>query len=130
MEDVESPAADRSYEFEAGRVEAPACAGEKIGNRFCPGPLLSFKNIDVCSNMNIQNERMILLDKAEQKRQKDLERLRSFGPMDDDFMRCLCKDNIPLAAFVLRIITGKSDLVITDCQVQEDVKRLAGARSI
>lgn len=70
---------------------------------------------------------MIVLDTAEQKRQKDLERLRSFRPMDDDFMRCLFKDNVPLAEMVLRIITGKPDLVITDCK---DMKRLAGARSI
>ena len=73
---------------------------------------------------------MIVLDTAEQKRQKDLERLRSFRPMDDDFMRCLFKDNVPLAEMVLRIITGKPDLVITDCQTQKDMKRLAGARSI
>ena len=45
-------------------------------------------------------------------------------------MRCLFKDNVPLAEMVLRIITGKPDLVITDCQTQKDMKRLAGARSI
>lgn len=50
--------------------------------------------------------------------------------MDDDFMRCLFKDNVPLAEFVLRIITDKQDLVITDCETQKDMKRLAGARSI
>ncbi|MBD5101637.1 MAG: hypothetical protein HDT27_02900 [Subdoligranulum sp.] len=50
--------------------------------------------------------------------------------MDDDFMRCLFKDNIPLAQLVLRIITGKSDLIITDCQTQKDMKRLGGARSV
>ena len=70
------------------------------------------------------------MDTAEQKRQKDLERLRGFRPMDDDFMRCLFKNNIPLAELVLRIITGKPDLVITDCQTQKDMKLLAGARSI
>lgn len=70
------------------------------------------------------------MDTAEQKHQKDLERLRSFRPMDDDFMRCLFKDNIPLAELVLRILTGKPDLVITDCQTQKDMKRLAGARSV
>ena len=70
------------------------------------------------------------MDTAEQKRQKDLERLRGFRPIDDDFMRCLFKNNIPLAELVLRIITGKPDLVITDCQTQKDMKRLAGARSI
>lgn len=39
-----------------------------------------------------------------------------FRPIDDNFMRCLFKDNIPLAELVLRIITGKQDLIITDCQ--------------
>ena len=66
----------------------------------------------------------------EQKRQEDLERLRRLRPIDDDFMRCLFKDNIPLAELVLRIITGKPDLIITDCQTQKDMKRLVGARSI
>ena len=72
----------------------------------------------------------MILDTAEQKHQKDLERLRRFRPIDDDFMRCLFKDNIPLAELVLRIIIGKPDLIITDCQTQKDMKRLAGARSI
>ena len=62
--------------------------------------------------------------------QEDLQRLAKLRPIDDDFMRCLFKDNIPLAEFVLRIITGKKDLVITDCETQRDMKRLAGARSI
>ena len=31
---------------------------------------------------------------------------------------------------VLRIITGKRDLVITSCEVQADMKRVTGARSI
>ncbi len=67
---------------------------------------------------------------TEQEYQKNLQRLRGLRPMDDDFMRCLFKDNIPLVELVLRIITGKPDLVITDCQTQADMKRLAGARSI
>ncbi len=66
----------------------------------------------------------------EQKRQEDLKRLRGLRPIDDDFMRCLFKDNIPLVELVLRIITGKQDLTITNCQTQKDMKRLAGARSI
>lgn len=68
--------------------------------------------------------------RKERERQEDLQRLREFRPMDDDFMRCLFKDNIPLAEMVLRIITDKKDLIITDCQTQKDMKRLAGARSI
>lgn len=65
-----------------------------------------------------------------QQRREDLQRLQDLRPIDDDFMRCLFKDNIPLVEFVLRIITGKKDLVITDCEIQKDMKRLAGARSI
>lgn len=68
--------------------------------------------------------------RKERERQEDLQRLRTLRPIDDDFMRCLFKDNVPLAELVLRIITGKKDLVITDCQTQKDMKRLAGARSI
>ena len=56
--------------------------------------------------------------------------MREFRPIDDDFMRCLFKDNVPLAELVLRIITDKQDLIITDCRTQKDMKRLAGARSI
>ena len=64
------------------------------------------------------------------KQQKDLQRLEQLRPIDDDFMRCLFKDNIPLAELVLRIITGKKDLIITDCETQKDMKRLGGARSV
>ena len=67
---------------------------------------------------------------TDKKHQEDLQRLQTLRPIDDDFMRCLFKDNIPLAEFVLRIITDKQDLVITDCEIQKDMKRLAGARSI
>lgn len=59
-----------------------------------------------------------------------MQRLRELRPIDDDFMRCLFKDNIPLVEFVLHIITDKHDLVITDCETQTDMKRLVGARSI
>ena len=67
---------------------------------------------------------------TDKQHQEDLQRLRLLRPIDDDFMRCLFKDNIPLAEFVLRIITDKPDLIITDCETQKDMKRLAGARSI
>ena len=68
--------------------------------------------------------------KREQRHQEDLQRLRGFRPIDDTFMRGLFKENIPLAEFVLRIITGKSDLVLTKCETQADMKRVTGARSI
>lgn len=46
--------------------------------------------------------------------QEDLQRLSRLRPIDDDFMRCMFKNNIPLVELVLRIITGKDDLVITE----------------
>jgi hypothetical protein len=52
--------------------------------------------------------------RKERERQEDLQRLREFRPIDDDFMRCLFKDNVPLAELVLRIITDKQDLIITE----------------
>ena len=42
--------------------------------------------------------------RKERERQEDLARLRGLRPMDDDFMRCIFKDNIPLAELVLRIL--------------------------
>lgn len=33
--------------------------------------------------------------RKERNRQEDLQRLRGFRPMDDDFMRCIFKDDIP-----------------------------------
>lgn len=44
----------------------------------------------------------------QQQQEKDLQRLEQLRPIDDDFMRCLLKDNVPLAEFVLRIITDLS----------------------
>lgn len=50
-----------------------------------------------------------ILTATKQQHLEDLQRLRDLRPIDDDFMRCLFKDNIPLAEFVLRIITDKPD---------------------
>lgn len=69
-------------------------------------------------------------EKKEKQHQEDLDRLRSFRPMDDTFMRGLFKENLPLAELVLRIITGKPDLILTKCETQADMKRVTGARSI
>lgn len=72
----------------------------------------------------IQNHRI------EQEHQEDLQRLQRFRPMDDDFMRGLFQQNISLAQFVLRILTGKKDLILLRCETQADMKRVTGARSI
>ena len=68
--------------------------------------------------------------RKEREHREDLQRLREFRPMDDDFMRGMFQGNLPLAQFVLRIITGKKDLVLTRCETQADMRRVTGARSI
>ena len=85
-----------------------------------------------CKNEEIYDWRKKVgtLAMESQQHQEDLKRLQKLRPIDDDFMRCLFKDNIPLAEFVLRILTGKKDIVITGCETQKDMKRLAGAHSI
>ena len=66
----------------------------------------------------------------ERERQDDLAKLRGLRPIDDDFMRCIFRDNIPLAQLVLRIITGREGLEVKSVETQRDMKRLVGARSI
>ena len=76
----------------------------------------------------INNETTI--ERKEREHREDLARLRGLRPIDDDFMRCMFKDNIPLAQYVLRVITEKDDLEITKIETQRDIKRLVGARSV
>lgn len=68
--------------------------------------------------------------RKEREHREDLQRLRGLRPIDDDFMRGMFQKNLPLAQFVLRILTGKADLVLTSCETQADMKRVTGARSI
>ncbi len=66
----------------------------------------------------------------EKEHSEDLIKLRGLRPIDDDFMRCIFHENKPLAQLVLRIITGKKDLIIDSLETQADFKRLVGGRSI
>lgn len=68
--------------------------------------------------------------RKERERQEDLQRLRGLRPIDDDFMRCIFKDNIPLTQKVLRILTRNDSLNIVKVETQVDMKRLVGARSL
>lgn len=68
--------------------------------------------------------------RKEREHQEDLQRLRGLRPIDDDFMRCLFHNNIPLTQHVLQVVTQKRDLNITSVETQADMKRLLGARSI
>ena len=52
---------------------------------------------------------------TEERRQKFIRQIQLLRPIDDVFVRCLFKDNIPLVQLVLRIITGIPNLVITKC---------------
>ncbi len=73
---------------------------------------------------------MCMMENSEQEHLKDLERLRKLRPIDDDFMRVLLKNNVPLAELLVRIIMDKPDLVLLSCETQADMKRVTGARSI
>ena len=65
-------------------------------------------------------------------RNEDLKRLSMFRLLDDIFARAYFRRHPELAEFILRIITGFSDLVIDRAQyeTQYDAKRLAGSRSL
>ncbi len=58
------------------------------------------------------------------------QKLQRLRPIDDDFMRCLLKDNVSLAQLMLRVLSGIKDLQIIELKTQADMKRLAGSRSI
>ncbi|MDO4962036.1 MAG: PD-(D/E)XK nuclease family transposase [Eubacteriales bacterium] len=68
--------------------------------------------------------------KKAREREEDLQRLRGLRPIDDDFMRCLFRDDIPLTQHVLQILVDKKDLKVISVETQADMKRLVGARSI
>ena len=60
----------------------------------------------------------------------DLRTIENYRPLDDDFMRELFRNDLPLAQLVLRIITGIDDLQLISQETQYDLNRLLGARSI
>ena len=68
--------------------------------------------------------------RKERERQEDLAKLRGLRPMDDDFMRCIFKHNIPLAELVLRILLREPTLIVEKVETQRDNKRLVGGRSV
>lgn len=66
----------------------------------------------------------------EEQHQKDLETLGKLRILDDTLMREVFRNNLELAQFMLRIIIGKSDLVLTKEETQYDLQHLFGSRSI
>ncbi len=74
-------------------------------------------------NKNLQQQK-------EKNRQKYLEHLKRFRPIDDTFMRGMFQQNLPLVEFILQTILEKKDLHVISSQTQMDAKRVTGARSI
>lgn len=69
-------------------------------------------------------------ERKEREHQEDLQRLRGFRPMDDDFMRGMLNNNKSLAEFILRILLKDPGLELESFTTQADMKRVTGARSI
>ena len=61
----------------------------------------------------------------ERKHQEDLERIRNFRLMDDDFMSKVFEDK-DCAEFLLRIILERDDLTVQEVHGQHDLKNLQG----
>lgn len=77
-----------------------------------------------------ETEALSETEKREREHQKDLQRLELLRPMDDDFMRGMLKDNMPLAEFMVRIILDKPDFRFIRFETQADLKQVTGARSV
>jgi hypothetical protein len=75
-----------------------------------------------------------MAETAEQRKEKhrrgNLQKLQKLRPIDDNFMRCIFKDNKPLTQRVLRILLQNENLNVVSVETQADMKRLVGARSI
>lgn len=72
----------------------------------------------------------MILKTPAQWHEDDLRTIENYRPIDDDFMRVLFKNDLPLAQTVLRIITGIDDLELISEETQYDAKRLQGGRSL
>ena len=61
----------------------------------------------------------------EQKHKEDLQRIRGFRLLDDDFMNKVFEDKA-CAEFLLRIILNRNDLTVQQVRSQYDIKNLQG----
>ena len=78
----------------------------------------------------IKDTEVPMTEEERLEREKNLQIIRGYRPIDDDFMRELFRDDIPLTEYVLRIITGINDLKIIKSETQFDLHSLSGARSL
>ena len=58
--------------------------------------------------------------------EEDLQRIRGFRLIDDDFMNACFDDNIEGTELLLRIILNKPDIKVTRVKTQKVLKNLAG----
>lgn len=66
-----------------------------------------------------------MMDK-EQQHQEDLQRIRGFRLIDDDFMNACFDNNIEATELILRIILNKPDLTVKSVKTQKVMKNLLG----
>ena len=62
----------------------------------------------------------------EQQHQEDLQRIRGFRLIDDDFMNACFDDNIECTELILRIILKKPDISVKKVKTQKVMKNLLG----
>lgn len=63
---------------------------------------------------------------AEERHQKNLQRIQKLRLFDDDFMTKCFEDNLECTELVLQILMNKSDLKVKKCQTQYVIKNLQG----
>ncbi|MCR5205571.1 MAG: PD-(D/E)XK nuclease family transposase [Lachnospiraceae bacterium] len=70
----------------------------------------------------------LFFDEAEKEQQhkEDLQRIRDFRLIDDDFMNAVFDENIEGTELLLRIILGKSELIVSSVKTQKVMKNLTG----
>lgn len=88
----------------------------------------SLKAIEIWQTLSYYDYEKVgdkIMDK-EQQHQEDLQRIRGFRLIDDDFMNACFDDNIEGTELVLRIILGKPDLSVKSVKTQKVMKNLLG----
>lgn len=84
-----------------------------------------YKRVFLFSVENRERE-AIMAKTKEEKQQENLERIKNFRLLDDDFMTACFQDNIEGIELVIQIIMNNKDLRVTDVKIQYTVKNLHG----
>ena len=66
------------------------------------------------------------MDIKGQEHQQDIEKIKLFRYMDDDFMTVCLEDNYEGVELILQIILQRSDIKVTSIRTQEVMKNLKG----